>query len=129
MASSHQCVSCGDMKRRLSPLNGFKLNSKHETLTKITSFLDLHREKIDFSSVFMCDPCYKKILTFDAFQTEARSQAIKVIKLQRSKRLSTTTPEKSLKRYKVADQILTSVEKVSYCLSCLYMSNLTFLHV
>lgn len=129
MASPHQCVSCGDMKRRLSPLNGFKLNSKHETLTKITSFLDLHRENIDFSSVFMCDPCYKKILTFDAFQTEARSQAIKVIKLQRSKRLSTTTPEKSLKRYKVADQILTSVEKVSYCLSCLYMSNLTFLHV
>lgn len=110
MASPHQCVSCGDMKRRLSPLNGFKLNSKHDTLTKITSFLDLHREKIDFSSVFMCDPCYK-ILTFDAFQTEARSQAIKVIKLQRSKRLSTTTPEKSLKRYKVADQILTSVKR------------------
>lgn len=77
----------------------------------------------------MCDPCYKKILTFDAFQTEARSQAIKVIKLQHSKRLSTTTPEKSLKRYKVADQILTSVEKVSYCLLCLYMSNLNFLHV
>lgn len=62
----------------------------------------------------MCDPCYKKILTFDAFQTEARSQAIKVIKLQRSKRLSTTTPEISLKRYKVADQILTSVDDIMY---------------
>jgi hypothetical protein len=113
MASPHQCLSCGDVKRRLSPLNGYKLSSKHDVLTKIISFLDLNREKIDYSNVFMCDPCYNKIIAFDTFQTSARSHAITVIKSQCCKRLPTTTPEKLLKRHKVAENILSSVEKVS----------------
>lgn len=81
IASLHQCLLSGDVTHRLSSLNWYKLNEfsawyiyKNYIVFFIFIFQD--RGKIDCSSVCMCHPLYKKIISFNTFQSLTQCRTI-----------------------------------------------------
>jgi hypothetical protein len=111
-----KCVSCDSEYR--SKCFQSKLMSDGKTLSNILTFLDLTTciSSNDFSLLFICIPCIKKIESITTFRNNSRRIANTCILTLMKKRLaSTLSPvnENSHKRPRVVDQLVSSVEKLT----------------